>query len=274
VQTDAVLELLREVADELVLPRFRTLRDGEVFEKHPGDLVTVADREAEVAITARLRAAYPQALMIGEEACSADPTLLPSLTGARHAFTIDPVDGTKNFVRGSADFGMMVAELRDGEPVRAWIWQPVHARGYVAERGAGAWSGTDRLTTSPAPTDETHWHITTSAFRLRGVRFDGLPALVGSWVSCAVDYPQLVAGAATALLYSRTMPWDHAPGSLLVAEAGGRVTRLDGRPYAVAAAGHGLLVTGDPRVHDRIRRGLAAALAGEAAATTARPEAT
>ena len=57
---------------------------------------------------------------------------------ADHAFTVDPVDGTKNFVNGSKDHAVMVAEVRGGEVVRGWIWQPQHETAYVAERGAGA----------------------------------------------------------------------------------------------------------------------------------------
>ncbi len=64
-QTDEVMALLQQVAADVVTPRFRALADGQVHEKNPGDLVTVADREAEVLITAALQAAYPDALVLG-----------------------------------------------------------------------------------------------------------------------------------------------------------------------------------------------------------------
>ncbi len=99
--TDAVLDLLREVADEVIAPRFRSLSEGEVMEKRPGDLVTVADREAEVRITDRLLEAYPGAVVLGEEAFAEDRDLMDRYLAADHAFTVDPVDGTKNFVHGS-----------------------------------------------------------------------------------------------------------------------------------------------------------------------------
>ena len=102
-----MLTLLQEVADEVINPRFRSLDDDEVTEKNPGDLVTVADREAEVLITARLQAAYPDALILGEEATHADKTLVDRYFAADHAFTVDPVDGTKNFVKGSKDHAVM-----------------------------------------------------------------------------------------------------------------------------------------------------------------------
>src|SRR5690242_12306642 len=100
-QTDAVLRLLQEVAEQVVNPRFRSLQDGDVSHKsHPGDLVTIADREAEVLITEALTQAYPDALVLGEEASAADPSVLERFRAAEHAFTVDPVDGTRNFVRG------------------------------------------------------------------------------------------------------------------------------------------------------------------------------
>src|SRR3954467_15100374 len=148
---------MQDVAEEVVNPRFRSLSSGEIDEKGPGDLVTAADREAEVLITAALRAAYPDAMILGEEAYAGHKPLLAEFWAADHAFTVDPVDGTKNFVHGSRDHAMMVSETRDGEAVRAWIWQPQHDLGYVAERGGGTWrhsaAGVERLVVEPPSGD-------------------------------------------------------------------------------------------------------------------------
>ena len=124
VDNDQLLALLQEVAAEIVTPRFRSLAAHEVMEKNPGDLVTVADRESELAIAARLQDAYPDALIVGEEAVSADPSILQKTADADHWFTVDPIDGTKNFVNGSPDHALMVAEMRGTEVVRGVIWQP------------------------------------------------------------------------------------------------------------------------------------------------------
>ncbi len=118
-ETDAITSLVQEVAAEVVTPRFRALGSDEVWEKGPGDLVTQADAEAEVLLTRALGAAYPDALILGEEAYSADDGLADAYTRAEHAFTIDPVDGTKNFVNGSPDHAVMVGERRS-----AWWCAP------------------------------------------------------------------------------------------------------------------------------------------------------
>jgi fructose-1,6-bisphosphatase/inositol monophosphatase family enzyme len=231
VQTEDISTLLRDVAAEVVTPRFRALADGDVDEKNPGDLVTVADREAEVLLTRALEAAYPGAAVLGEEAASADPTVLDRFAAAEHGFTVDPVDGTKNFVHGSPDHAVMVAELRAGGVVRSWIWQPQHEAMYVAERGAGAFRNGERLTTTPPVGPRDGWDVRTSRRSWVGRRVGDLPALRQSWVSCGVDYPRLVEGACDALLYKSTKPWDHAPGQLLLTEAGGVLRHQDGRGY-------------------------------------------
>ncbi len=227
-ETDDVLTLLKDVAEEVVNPRFRGLADGEISEKNPGDLVTVADREAEVRITEALRRAYPDALVLGEEATAADAGLMKQFRAAAHAFTVDPVDGTKNFVGGSPDHAMMVAEVLDGAVVRSWIWQPQHERAYVAERGAGAWGNGRRLERPPLGDG---LRGVTSRRSWIGRTLGTLRALDLTWVCCGVDYPKLVEGAADYALFGRPKPWDHAPGSLLLSEAGGFVGGFDGSPY-------------------------------------------
>ena len=144
--TNAVMDLMKDVAAEVITPRFRSLAAGEVMEKNPGDLVTVADHESEAILTRALNAAYPDAFVLGEEVSSADPAVLQRYLAADHAFTVDPVDGTKNFVHGSPDHAVMISETRGGQTVRGWIWQPEHETAWVAELGSGVYRNGERIT--------------------------------------------------------------------------------------------------------------------------------
>jgi fructose-1,6-bisphosphatase/inositol monophosphatase family enzyme len=251
VQTDDVLELIKQVAEEVIDPRFRALAAEEVTEKNPGDLVTVADREAEEQLTRALRAAHPGAVVLGEEATAFDAGLIGRFSAAPHSFTVDPVDGTKNFVAGSPDHAVMVAELREGVVVRSWIWQPQHRRAYVAELGAGAWCDGTRLT-RPAAGPQPRG--VTSRRSWIGRVLGPLPALDLTWVCCGVDYPKLVESEADYALYWRPSPWDHAPGSLLLTEAGGTVGMADGAAFDVTLDQPGLLIAAADRgTYDRVR---------------------
>lgn len=250
--TEAVLNLLKQAADTYINPRFDALASHEVMEKNPGDLVTVADREAEVFLTAELLKAYPEALIVGEEAVAADPSILDRIAAAEHWFTVDPVDGTKNFVNGSPNHGVMVAEMRGGEIVRSWMWQPQHGVAYVAEKGKGAFRNGERITARVV--GEVAQGVTSRPARV-GESLDGLPPLGLSWVCCAVDYPQIASGGADYILYITTKPWDHAPGALFIREAGGVSAYADGTPYdpRFERTPQPLLVTADKALWERLQ---------------------
>jgi fructose-1,6-bisphosphatase/inositol monophosphatase family enzyme len=259
VNTQEVLQLLQDVAEEVINPRFRSLSDEQISEKNPGDLVTVADREAEVQITEALRSAYPDALVLGEEATAADETLEARFRDAAHAFTVDPIDGTKNFVAGSELHAVMASELRDGEVVRAWIWQPQLGAAYVAERGGGAWRNGERLVRPPV--GESLRGVT-SRRRWIGRALGALRALELTWVCCGVDYPKVTEGEADYALYKKIQPWDHAPGSLLLEEAGGVVGTVDGGRYRPQDdPPRGLVVAADQTTYELVQ-GLVGELPG------------
>lgn len=251
IDTQRMLTLIQEVSAEVVDPRFRALEEGQVSSKaHPRDLVTVADHEAEVLITAALRQAYPDALVLGEEAAAQDPGLVDAFRAAAHAFTVDPVDGTRNFVEGSPDHAVMVGEVRDGQPVRAWIWQPQHRVAYVAERGSGAWRDGHRLAPLTVGPDPADWRVRTSDPRRLGRSLGPTPPMELTWVSCGIDYPQLAEGACDALVYRATRPWDHVPGALLLAEVGGVVGDRQGQAYSPRVEHRDLIAAASPTVLD------------------------
>ncbi len=259
--TDTVLEMMRQTAVDVITPRFRSLAEEDVFTKtRPDDLVTVADRESEEVITAALRAAYPDAMILGEEATEADPTLLEAFATAEHAFTIDPIDGTYNFVHGSPDHAVMIAELRAGEVVRSWIWQPEHQLAFVAEKGAGAYRNGERLPILEPSPEPAQWRGISSQEQLRDARFEPLAPLGRTWYCAGVDYSHIAAGDVDFIVFSHAKPWDHAPGQLLLEEVGGTIQRGDGSRYVPAVTKPWLVGAASPGVADGVRAALGSAL--------------
>ncbi len=102
---DAVGQILREAAATTVVPRFRMLADHEIEEKSPGEVVTIADREAEAMITTRLQAMLPGVPVVGEEAVAADPSLIEAITTGPCVWLVDPLDGTANFAARRSALG-------------------------------------------------------------------------------------------------------------------------------------------------------------------------
>ncbi|WP_433387927.1 inositol monophosphatase family protein [Micromonospora sp. KLBMP9576] len=260
---DDVGALLRETADQVVLPLFRKLDDADVSEKAPGELVTVADRRAEEMISAALRRLRPGSVVVGEEGVADDPTLLEHLGGRADVWLVDPIDGTSNFVAGRQPFALMVALQTGGEPAAAWVLDPLAGTLAVARAGEGTWlDGRPLRTGDRAPTLDAlrgaaMSHALPPAARARveagGAR---LGELLPGQHCAGREYLDVLTGDQDFVLFWRTLPWDHAPGSLLVRAAGGVARRFDGADYHPAGEGHGLLVAASERIWTAAREAL------------------
>lgn len=264
-----LVTILRDAARAEIMPRFRHLAAGAVRHKTgPLDLVTDADEAAERVISARLAARFPGCVIVGEEAASADPSLLGALAGAALAFVIDPVDGTANFAAGLPLFGVMTAALRHGEVVAAAIHDPVGDDTALALRGGGAWieaAGGGSLplhVARPAPVAQMAGNVSWRFMPepLRSTVCGNLPRLGGSWdYRCAAhEYRMAAGGHCHFLVFNRLLPWDHAPGWLLHHEAGGYAARLDGSPYRPAETDGGLICAPDRASWEALRAALTA----------------
>ena len=132
--------ILARAARAEILPRFCALDAAQVRQKSSAfDLVTEADEAAEAAITADLRAIFPEAIVVGEEATHRDPALLQAIGSAELAFIVDPIDGTRNFASGLPLFGVMAAATVRGEIVAGVIHDPICRDFAYAVRDGGAW---------------------------------------------------------------------------------------------------------------------------------------
>jgi fructose-1,6-bisphosphatase/inositol monophosphatase family enzyme len=243
--TDRIGDLMRTVAAEEIMPRFRRLEDAEIWRKRAGSLVTVADEASEQRLRAALTGFIPGSVTLGEEEAEADPSAFGRLSGEAPVWIIDPLDGTANFAAGKTRFAVIVA-LSVGGRVRAgWILDPVNDALVSAEEGAGAWRDETRLGTAAAGPPAAMRGSLISRLRRDPVVCNAFAAVIAPG-SCGVNYIDLAAGVLDFAFYRRLEPWDHAAGDLIHREAGGRAACLDGTPYDPVSPGEtGLLLAAD-----------------------------
>lgn len=267
----AVTHILIEAAQEEILPRFRALEEHEILTKDSGELVTVADEAAERHITRRLLALLPGSLVVGEEAVAKDGRIMDALQGEDPVWLVDPIDGTGNFAGGTAVFAVMVALVLRGETVAAWIHDPIGQSTALAERGGGALLDGEALKAAPGgPLDTLEGTLHAGTFATPDMKrqIDSRRARlrVGKSLRCAGhEYIRLAEGRCHFSLFTKLMPWDHAPGALIHREAGGVGKTLDGRDYNPARRdGRGLLLAPDEAswkaLHDTLFSGSSLAL--------------
>ena len=222
------------------------------------DLVTEIDRASERIIQTMLRAAAPTFGFLGEERGH-------TLPDAQTRWIVDPLDGTNNFVHGLPIFGVSIGLEHRGTMVVGVIYDPMRRELFTAVKGGGAFLNGKRIRVSPMRQLSRSLLATgfSSSFLTRDEPYmSWFKALqrashgvrrIGSTVYC------LAAVAAGRLegFYERDLwPWDIAAGMLLVEEAGGRITNVDGRPVTLE---RGNLVASNRRIHRDLLRTLAAA---------------
>lgn len=238
--TAGVLAVMQDAATRAILPRYQSLAAHEIDAKAADDVVTIADKEAELILAEGLARLLPDATIVGEEAAHADPALLDRL-GDALCWIIDPVDGTNNFAAGKPPFGVMIALAEAGETIAGWILDPLTGRLCHAHRGAGAFVGEERITARATGTSPPIAAI--SLVFMDQDKREAMKAHIAPHYQltdiprCAAEqYPRLVLGVNDVSIFERTLAWDHAAGVLFVNEAGGKAARPDGRAYRVDEA--------------------------------------
>lgn len=237
---------LADLADELTMARFGAA-DLSVAAKP--DLTPVSD--ADLACERRLRAALAEARpddeVLGEEFGGA-------AAGAGRQWVLDPIDGTKNFVRGVPVWATLIALLVDGEPVVGVVSAPALRRRWWAAAGAGAhldFAGARRRLAVSRVAEVADCSVSVSSlsgWRDRGLREELIALTDEAWrlrgYGDFLSYCLVAEGAVDVAAEPEVSLWDLAPLAVLVTEAGGAFTALDGTPGPAggdALATNGLL---------------------------------
>jgi myo-inositol-1(or 4)-monophosphatase len=229
----AVAERAARRAASVIVDAARDLKRLPSFSKEHGDIVTAADNDAEDAIVATLRAAYPDHAILGEES--------GHIPGARegpgYKWLIDPLDGGANFVHGYPYYSVSIALAHGNQVTHAVVLDPVHDEMFTAVQGKGArLNGTalrasscmrlaDALVGTVFPTQSSPlMAMYVPVFnallpQCAGVRRAG---------SCALDLCYVASGRLDGLFVMSVDGWDAVAGALIVKEAGGRVGDLAG----------------------------------------------
>ncbi|GAA1380533.1 inositol monophosphatase family protein [Catellatospora chokoriensis] len=232
---------VRRVAEEQILPRFGRLTAADIaFKSSETDFVTVADRAAEEELAKHLTALVPGSIMVGEEAVAGDPALLGAIDGDAPVWIVDPIDGTHNFVSGSPRFTTLVALAHRGRLLASWTYAPVMDLMAVATAGGGAYVDGRRVRVRPVEPTLRHLDVCVSPpIWWKPAHRDGFHRLSRHGVALSffdtsgLEYIQLASGRRTAMVLTWELPWDHAAGLLLHAEAGGVAMAADGSPFRI-----------------------------------------
>ena len=228
-----------------------------IREKVPGyDFVTAADTGSQQLICDRVRELFPSDQVIGEEDNLSDDEVMARIRGASgRVWLADPLDGTVNFIRGLGGYAVSIAVFEAGEVVCGAVYLPESDELALAERGGGATLNgrpihVARHTSLKDAIGATHVPVSDMALRRRSLRWNEAAIMAGQnlrMLGSSVRTQIKVACGALDYYYEYgPHPWDVAAGTLIVREAGGVVTRLDGGPFDY---GRGGVLTASGAIH-------------------------
>ena len=234
-------------AGEIVLAHYEA--GTEARQKEDRSPVTAADEEAEQFILARLRHDWPDIAVVAEEETAAGRV---QIIGARF-FLVDPLDGTKEFLKRNGEFTVNIAEIDKGAPVCGIVYAPAKNRMFVGDGERGAFeldtephklpdfTTARRIEARPAPKDGL---IAVASRSHRDTKTEEYLAHypVKDFIAAGSSLKFCLVAAGEADIYprhGRTMEWDTAAGHAVLAAAGGSVTRLDGTPFSYGKTADG-----------------------------------
>ncbi len=216
-------------------------------EQKLSSIVTEADIACEKKIFSILKKAFPDYNILSEETGAEE-------RGSSYTWIIDPLDGTQNFVLGLPEFGVAIALVKDKEVIMSVLYFPIFDELYFAEKGKGAFLNGKKISVSSV---NTLAKSTLSLNFERGVKkgnyFLDLPIFLQCRVftiRCAIFFASFVSsGKFDGAVVMGLFPWDVAASSLLVSEAGGKVTGINGEPFDYST---GDLVASNGKIHDAL----------------------
>jgi 3'(2'), 5'-bisphosphate nucleotidase len=261
-ELDLTLSVIRRAGDE-ILRRYASF--GRI-EDAPADISTEADEASQALILDAVHQAFPGDAMCAEEASARFETRVEEgAHGARRFWVVDPIDGTRGFARKNGEFSIMIALVEDGEAVLGAVHEPVPDRLTWALRGEGCFvvRGGEGVGAKGCAVSETEGAPRVLAMsRSQGDEGErellaglGAEEAVRTY-SAGIKLAQVARGEVDLYLgdYLTLRDWDVAAGHVLVTEAGGRVTSVDGDPIRYDGSGQSLrgrgIVASNGGVHD------------------------
>jgi len=236
-----------KMAAEIILLHHQRHSTGQIDAKGAADFVTQVDREAEAAIIGHLTKTFPDHRFLAEESARD--------SSGRYRWIIDPLDGTTNFIHAYPMFAVSIALEKDGQLVLGVVYDPLRDEMFTAQAGGGAWLNDQPIQVS-AVSDPLRALVATGfSFRIRDridlylTGFKNVFLRVGGLRragSAALDLVHVACGRLDGFFEIGLAPWDVAAGTIIIQEAGGRITDVAGNPDNVLS---GNLVGGNPVIH-------------------------
>ena len=235
------------ISKEIILPKYQNLKEKDIKFKNGSDLVTSADIAAEKELKKNLLKLIPFSSFVGEEEYASNQNILKSYQNDNYCWTVDPIDGTTNFVKGRDKFAIMIALTKKEQILNSWIYKPLEDVMSYAIFNEGSFINNKKIKTNSVDSlDAAIGSISTKYWDKKYwdqiINLKNEFAEVNSYRCIGYEYVDIGLGKRNFAILSKLSPWDHIPGVLFVREAGGSDIDFEHQPYNFTKKNNNLIV--------------------------------
>ena len=232
--TETMLPIIRDAAKIMLSAHSPESENAVTVKAGDANFVTLYDKATEDLLIEKISKAIPSASFVAEEKEN-DYSLLDG----EYVFIIDPIDGTTNFIHEFRHSSISVACISHGKTVFGAVYNPYLDEMFYAELGKGAYKNGERIYTSKRKMSEAVFSFGSSPYYKDELGKKGFElayklfchsADVRRLASAALDLCYVASGRLDYFFELRLSPWDHAAGALILTEAGGTVSDMEGNP--------------------------------------------
>tara|TARA_Y100001960_G_C14604673_1_gene792609 strand:- start:158 stop:964 length:807 start_codon:yes stop_codon:yes gene_type:complete len=236
INSSEIHSILYDLSKKYILPKYKNLNHNEIMTKNNSDSVTSVDIKIEEELKKKLCDILPNSLFVGEEIFSKNPKILNNYNLSEYCWTVDPIDGTSNYINGIDKFAVMIALSFKDKILQSWIYKPLSDDLFFAIKDNGCFNNNERITIKNDKTIQNS--VGSISFKYWDDKLFSKMQLIkkefkkiNSYKCIGFEYIDIAKSYREFTILSKLSPWDHMPGILIVREAGGYDSYFDKTIY-------------------------------------------
>jgi len=253
-----IKSILYEISKNIILPNFKNLNSNQIKYKNNKDIVTSIDMEVENYLRKILTELIKDSNFIGEETYNHKPEIINYYNEKKYCWTVDPIDGTLNFVKGKEQFAVMIALTFSSKILQSWIYKPITDELMYSIYNQGTFLNNKKIinnnvfksiSNSIGSISSKYWD-TYLVEEIKNLKNHFKK--INSYGSIGCEYFDIALGKRDFVILSKLSPWDHLPGILMVRETGGVDSHFDNKTYRFNQKSKNLIVSFSRKLNKEI----------------------
>jgi len=251
-----IRDILFNISKKLIIPSFGNLNKNQISYKNGIDIVTDVDIAVEIEIKKLLSKLLKNSNFIGEESYSKNPSLINNYLSDHYCWTVDPIDGTKNFVKSKEKFAIMIALTKKQKILQSFIYKPISEEFMYADSFGTFFNDKKLILNKEIKIKNAIGSISTKYWdyikKTKIIEIKYVFEKINSYGSIGCEYFDIALGKRHFTLLSRLYPWDHIPGVYIVRQAGGHDCHFDKFEYKFYEYSRNLIVSNSKKLNYEI----------------------